>query len=47
MEELCALIRQPSISAQNVGVTECAELVRRLTSEAGAEARLTWIPTAS
>ncbi|MBI2152853.1 MAG: M20/M25/M40 family metallo-hydrolase [Candidatus Rokubacteria bacterium] len=43
VEELCALIRQPSVSAQNVGVTECAELVRRLMSEAGAEARL--IPT--
>ena len=43
VEELCALIRQPSISAQNVGIAECAELVRRLMSEAGAEARL--IPT--
>ena len=43
VEELCGLIRQPSISAQNVGIAECAELVRRLMSEAGAEARL--IPT--
>ena len=24
MAELCALVRQPSISAQNVGVAECA-----------------------
>jgi acetylornithine deacetylase/succinyl-diaminopimelate desuccinylase-like protein len=41
--ELLTLLRQPSISAQGVGVTECAELVRRLVGEAGAEARL--IPT--
>lgn len=43
IRELLTLLRQPSISAQNVGVTECAELVRRLMSEVGAEARL--IPT--
>ena len=42
--ELLTLLRQPSISAQNVGVTECAELVRRFMSEAGVDARL--IPTA-
>ncbi|MGH7263122.1 MAG: M20/M25/M40 family metallo-hydrolase, partial [Candidatus Rokuibacteriota bacterium] len=41
--ELLTLLRQPSISAQSVGVTECAELVRRFVSEAGAQARL--IPT--
>ncbi|MBI4588436.1 MAG: M20/M25/M40 family metallo-hydrolase [Candidatus Rokubacteria bacterium] len=41
--ELCTLLRQPSISAQNVGVSECAELVRRYVGEAGAEARV--IPT--
>ena len=33
IDELCTLLRQPSISAQNVGMTECAELVRRLMSE--------------
>lgn len=43
VEELCTLLRQPSISAQDVGVTECAERVLSLMSEAGAEARL--IPT--
>ena len=43
LKELLALLRQPSISAQDVGVTECAELVRRFMDEAGAEARL--IPT--
>ncbi|MBI3626217.1 MAG: M20/M25/M40 family metallo-hydrolase [Candidatus Rokubacteria bacterium] len=42
--ELLTLLRQPSISAQNVGVTECAELVLRFMSEAGVDARL--IPTA-
>jgi acetylornithine deacetylase/succinyl-diaminopimelate desuccinylase-like protein len=43
LAELCALLRQPSISAQDVGVTECAELVRHFMADAGAEARL--IPT--
>ncbi|RPH98179.1 MAG: deacylase, partial [Zetaproteobacteria bacterium] len=28
LEELFALIRQPSISAQNVGVAECAALLK-------------------
>jgi acetylornithine deacetylase/succinyl-diaminopimelate desuccinylase-like protein len=41
--ELCTLLRQPSISAQDVGVTECAQLVRRFMGEAGVQARL--IPT--
>jgi acetylornithine deacetylase/succinyl-diaminopimelate desuccinylase-like protein len=40
VEELCALLRQPSISTQDTGVRECAELVRRFMTEAGAEARL-------
>jgi len=35
IDELCTLLRQPSISAQGVGMTECAELVRRLMSEVG------------
>src|SRR5574337_1870535 len=43
ISELLTLLRQPSISAQNVGVAECAELVRRSMSDAGAEARV--IPT--
>lgn len=43
IDELCELLRQPSISTQDIGVTDCAALVRRFTSEAGAEARL--IPT--
>ncbi|MBI3031412.1 MAG: M20/M25/M40 family metallo-hydrolase [Candidatus Rokubacteria bacterium] len=42
--ELGALLRQPSISAQGIGMTECAELVRRLMSEVGIQARL--VPTA-
>ena len=40
LDELCALLRQPSISTQDVGVRECAALVRRFMTEAGAEARL-------
>ena len=44
IDELCTLLRQPSISAQNVGMTECAELVRRLMSEVGIEARLVSTP---
>ncbi|MBI3636246.1 MAG: hypothetical protein HY216_08540, partial [Candidatus Rokubacteria bacterium] len=28
IDELCVLLRQPSISTQDVGVKECAELVR-------------------
>ena len=43
IDELCTLLRQPSISAQNVGMTECAELVRRLMSEVGIQVRL--VPT--
>jgi acetylornithine deacetylase/succinyl-diaminopimelate desuccinylase-like protein len=40
IDELCALLRQPSISAQRVGVDECARLVSRFMSDAGAGARL-------
>ncbi|OGL06640.1 MAG: hypothetical protein A3I03_06635 [Candidatus Rokubacteria bacterium RIFCSPLOWO2_02_FULL_68_19] len=43
IDELCTFLRQPSISAQGVGMTECAELVRRLMSEVGIQARL--VPT--
>ena len=44
VDELCALIRQPSISAQDTGMLECARLVARFMTEAGIEARL--MPTA-
>lgn len=44
IDELCQLLRQPSISAQNVGVEECAELVRGFVAAAGVDARL--VPTA-
>ncbi len=40
VDELCVLLRQPSISTQDTGVRECAELVRRFMAEAGAQARL-------
>ena len=40
LDELCALLRQPSISTQDVGVRECAELVRRFMTEAGADAHI-------
>jgi len=42
--ELCRLLRQPSISAQGVGITECAELVRELMAAAGLRAEV--VPTA-
>jgi len=44
VDELCVLIRQPSISAQDTGVLECARLVERFMKEAGIEARP--LPTA-
>jgi acetylornithine deacetylase/succinyl-diaminopimelate desuccinylase-like protein len=44
VDELCRLLRQPSISAQNVGVKECAELVREAVVAAGLDARV--LPTA-
>jgi acetylornithine deacetylase/succinyl-diaminopimelate desuccinylase-like protein len=43
VDELCALLRQPSISTEDRGVRECAELVRRQMAEAGLDARL--VPT--
>jgi acetylornithine deacetylase/succinyl-diaminopimelate desuccinylase-like protein len=45
LADLVRLLRQPSISAQNVGVTECADLVRGLFADAGFYARL--LPTAA
>lgn len=44
VDELCALLRQPSVSTQDRGVRECAELVRRQMAEAGLEARLVATP---
>ena len=43
IDDLKRLCAQPSISAQNVGMTECAELVARLLNEYGIDHRL--IPT--
>jgi hypothetical protein len=40
VDELCILLRQPSISTQDTGVRECASLVQRFMTDAGAEARL-------
>lgn len=43
LEDLFTLLRQPSISAQNVGVAECADLELKLLQDAGLEAKL--LPT--
>ena len=43
IEELRNLIRQPSISSQNKGVKECAELIRGMMQELGIEAQV--LPT--
>src|SRR5690606_16813295 len=43
LEHLFTLLRQPSISAQNVGVAECADLEMKLLQDAGLEAKL--LPT--
>lgn len=40
LDDLFTLIRQPSISAQNIGVRECAMLVRDFMQDAGLETRL-------
>jgi acetylornithine deacetylase/succinyl-diaminopimelate desuccinylase-like protein len=40
LEALFTLLRQPSISAQGVGVDECAELVVQALQEAGVNARI-------
>ncbi len=40
LEELKELVRQPSISAQNVGLKECAELVRAKMVALGLQVRL-------
>ncbi len=43
IEELRTLIRQPSISSQDKGVKECAELIRKMMREVGIEASV--LPT--
>jgi acetylornithine deacetylase/succinyl-diaminopimelate desuccinylase-like protein len=40
LNDLITLLRQPSISAQNIGVRECAEMVKTLLEGAGGSARL-------
>jgi acetylornithine deacetylase/succinyl-diaminopimelate desuccinylase-like protein len=45
LADLVRLLSQPSISAQDIGVAECAELVRQFFTEAGLAARL--LPTAA
>jgi acetylornithine deacetylase/succinyl-diaminopimelate desuccinylase-like protein len=40
LDELKELVSQPSISAQNIGLPECAELVRTRMTELGLDARL-------
>ncbi|MEE9550523.1 MAG: M20/M25/M40 family metallo-hydrolase [Candidatus Binatia bacterium] len=44
IEELRQLIRQPSISTQNKGVKECAELIRQMMERVGIEARIISTP---
>ena len=44
LEKLFTLLRQPSISTQNVGVDECAELVKATLEENGISGRI--MPTA-
>jgi acetylornithine deacetylase/succinyl-diaminopimelate desuccinylase-like protein len=40
LEVLCRLVRQPSISAQGIGMHECAELLRGVMAGAGIKVRL-------
>ncbi len=40
LEELKELVSQPSVSAQNIGLKECAELVRTKMAELGLDAKL-------
>src|SRR6185436_3308856 len=40
IDELRSLVRQPSISSQNKGVKECAELIQQMMQEVGIEARV-------
>lgn len=44
LEELFTLLRQPSISTQDVGVNECAQLLTQILQRAGVEARIFQTP---
>jgi acetylornithine deacetylase/succinyl-diaminopimelate desuccinylase-like protein len=44
LEELFTLLRQPSISTQDVGVNECAQLLVQILQGAGVEARIFQTP---
>jgi len=44
VEELRKLLRQPSVSAQDKGVKECALLLRKLMEESGIETRVIPLP---
>ena len=46
VDELKEVVSQPSISAQNIGLKECAEIVRRKMSELGINTRLMSVPDA-
>ena len=45
-DELCALLRQPSIAAQGIGLTETAEIVLRRLEHLGAEVQVLRLPGA-
>ena len=40
IEDLQTLVRQPSISAQNIGLRECADLVKQMMDDDGLDAHL-------
>jgi len=46
INDLCKLVSQPSVSAKNQGLKECAELVRAMMSELGIKARMIEVPGA-
>lgn len=47
LEELCTLVRQPSVAAQNLGIEETARLVARRLEHLGARVRVLRRPGAS
>ncbi|MBS4161925.1 deacylase, partial [Klebsiella pneumoniae] len=40
LQQLFILLRQKSISTQNIGITECAKLLKNMMEEAGISSRL-------
>ena len=46
VDELIRLARQPSVSAQNLGLKECAELVRSMMESLGIKTEMVSIPDA-